>query len=161
MLRRLLWSVFLMVICQVAAQCSSIAEDEATIRTVVEATSISRLVGNADRTEYERYIATDIDWENAFGVHKKGLAELLDYLHQVVAPNVANTREIPQELRIQFLAPGFAFADRYVHLLAQDAPEGEGVPERRLRITYLLKKDQAQWKVIVIRMADLRAGVGW
>jgi hypothetical protein len=100
---------------------------------------------------------TTVDWENAFGGRKRGIAEVEAFLTERVRPTMAATSIAVREIRVTMVTPDVAVADKYLTLSGQtDGPGGQVLPDRNVRDTYVLRKTNGTWDVVVERIADLR-----
>ncbi len=100
---------------------------------------------------------TTVDWENAFGGRKRGIAEVEAFLTARVRPTMAATTVTVREIRVTMVTSDVAVADKYLTLSGQtDGPGGQVLPHRNVRDTYVLRRTNGTWDVVVERIADLR-----
>jgi len=100
---------------------------------------------------------TTVDWENAFGGRKRGIAEVEAFLTARVRPTMANITVTVREIRVTMVTPDVAVADKYLTLSGQtDGPGGQVLPDRNVRDTFVLRRTNGTWDVVVERIADLR-----
>jgi hypothetical protein len=98
-----------------------------------------------------------VDWENAFGGRKRGIAEVEAFLTARVRPTMAASTVTVREIRVTMVTPDVAVADKYLTLSGQtDGPGGKVLPDRNVRDTYVLRRTNGTWDVVVERIADLR-----
>ena len=98
-----------------------------------------------------------VDWENAFGGRKRGIAEVEAFLTARVRPTMAASTITVREIRVTMVTPDVAVADKYLTLSGQtDGPGGQVLPDRKVRDTYVLRRTNGTWDVVVERIADLR-----
>jgi hypothetical protein len=122
-------------------------KDEAAIRAIV-ASGQETVAGHR---------AADLDWENAFGVRYGDLAKREAFYGAVVAPLQTSATDTILETRVRFLTPTVAIVDTYKHLVGQlDIATHVRGPDRWIRATDILKKDDGAWTIVAKRIADLR-----
>lgn len=98
----------------------------------------------------------DADWENAFGSRETGRGNIEKRLASVykLAPQA---RQQIVELRIRFLTSDVAVADVDIeifdHIRAEYAKKD---PPKKSRTTHVLRRKKGNWRVVVVRVADLR-----
>jgi len=98
-----------------------------------------------------------VDWENAFGGRKRGIAEVEAFLTARVRPTMTASTITVREIRVTMVTPDVAVADKYLTLSGQtDGPGGQVLPDRNVRDTYVLRRTNGTWDVVVERIADLR-----
>ena len=123
----------------------------------------------ADETEIRSYLkngeaatafvseASDLDWENAFGIRYDNLVKRDAFYGAVVAPLQLGDSGGTLEVRIRFIGPSFAVADEYWREVGQrDADTLKRGPDRWGRTTYIFQKADGKWSELVERVADLR-----
>src|SRR5262249_8392718 len=92
--------------------------------------------------------AEDADWLNAFGVRKKGGAEIVEFVSQVVKrPNVQGRQTKWGEIHVRFVRPDVALAYRDYQTLGQKRPDGQELPERHTHANWMLTKEGAKWRI--------------
>ena len=127
-------------------QSGTRAKDEAAIRQIFE-----------NRFPEWKHYSQSVDWENAFGRRIKGLVEVQQFIKEVVAPTTEKAERTRLELKVTFVTRDVAVVDEYWRLVGQtDRTSGATLPERNVRITYVLQKKSGQWFVVIQRIADLR-----
>lgn len=145
----LLWGVWLVF--QAAAGSSFVSlspQDEREIRAAI----LSDAVGNA-----HPQIASDLDWENAFGVRYNDLQRRDAFYRNIIERLTRKAEDDSREIKIKLVSPDVAVADEYWRLTGElDQSTGEAGPERWGRTTYVLKRTDGQWTVVIERIADLR-----
>lgn len=114
------------------------AEDEAAIREII------------DQGEALHY-ADDVDWENAFGGRFIERDAVERFVSEMVEPTLT-AAEGTQRVTVRFLGADLAIADSYWRLVGQTGP----FPERVGRNTYVLSRSGAEWRINVVRVADLQ-----
>ena len=123
--------------------------DEADIRSIVASQS-------ADKEDHR--IATDLDWENAFGVRYTNLEKRNHFFNTYIKSQFKNATNTSQEVKVRFLESTIAVADEYWHVAGQVyAGETKPGPDRWGRTTYIFKKEDGIWTEVMERVADLRS----
>ena len=112
--------------------------DEAAIREVI------------DQAERQNY-ANDVDWENAFGGRFTDRQAVENFLTETVDPTMASA-EGGQRVTVRFLSERLAIADSYWWLIGQSG----AFPDRNGRVTYVLSRNGPEWRINVVRVADLQ-----
>ncbi|MBA2703135.1 MAG: SgcJ/EcaC family oxidoreductase [Blastocatellia bacterium] len=133
---------------------SGSANDEAAIRQVLA--QFEQAFEKRDAKIYAMTFAEDADWENAFGSHEKGRANIEKRLRGVYQMFQQSNQTI-KEVRIRFITPRVAVADVDREIVGQVSAGGDRkLPPRRVRTTHVFKKEKGNWQVVVFRVADLR-----
>jgi ketosteroid isomerase-like protein len=114
------------------------AEDEEAIREIIS---------QGEALHY----ADDVDWENAFGGRFLGREAVARFVTEMVEPTL-DSAEGSQRVTVRFLGPDLALADSYWRLVGQAGPH----PERVGRNTYLLARNEIEWQILMVRVADLQ-----
>jgi len=92
--------------------------------------------------------ADDADWLNAFGVRKKGGAEIVAYVSEVVKrPTVKERQTTWGEIHVRFLRPDVALAYRDYRTIGHKLPDGRELPERRTHANWVLTKQAGKWRI--------------
>ncbi|HXS94392.1 MAG TPA: SgcJ/EcaC family oxidoreductase [Candidatus Limnocylindrales bacterium] len=127
--------------------------DEAAIRTIV-----NHWQQNWDRFDasvLQGDYADDADWLNAFGVRKKGGAEIVAYVAMVVKRPQNHERHTTwSEPRIRFVRPDVAIAYRDYQTGGNKAPDGRDLPDRRTHATWVLTKTGGKWLIVSHVISD-------
>jgi len=128
---------------------SGSATDEAAIRAIVATQS-------ADQED--PHVASDLDWENAFGIRYTNLKKRNDWFNANVKPQFKDATNVTLEVKVRFLESTVAVADEYWHVAGQ-VYAGETKPgaDRWGRTTYIFKKENGAWIEVMERVADLRS----
>jgi ketosteroid isomerase-like protein len=127
-----------------AAATNQQRADEATIR---------RILLEPGRN---RHTSTDLDWENAFGVRRRGLEETKEFLKRRVTPTMTQAHDTTLEIRLNFVTPDVVVADQYWRLWGLTLEDGSPVPDRQGRDTYVFRREHGSWILALARIADLR-----
>ncbi|WP_263374558.1 DUF3471 domain-containing protein [Granulicella aggregans] len=122
--------------------------DEAAIRAIVASQSAS---------QEDPHVASDLDWENAFGVRFTNLKKRNDWFNTYIKSPFKDATDETLEVKIRLLEPTVAVADEYWHIAGQ-VYAGETKPgaDRWGRTTYIFKKENGIWTEVMERVADLR-----
>ena len=123
--------------------------DEAAIRAIVATQS-------ADQED--PHVASDLDWENAFGIRYTDLKKRNDWYSANVKPQFKDAVSKTLEVKGRFLEPTVAVADEYWHVTGQ-VYGGETKPaaDRWGRTTYIFERRDGAWMEVMERVADLRS----
>jgi hypothetical protein len=126
------------------------SSDEAAVRAIVASQS-------ADQEDV--HVASDLDWENAFGIRYTNLKKRNDWFDKNIKPQFKDAQIGSLEVKVRFLEPTVAVADEYWRVAGQVyAGETKPAPDRWGRTTYIFKKVNGAWTEVMERVADLRAG---
>lgn len=135
---------------------SAAAADEDAIRAVLA--RFEQAFAQRSGELYAVSFTEDADWENAFGGREKGREAIERRLTGVYTMYLEAERE-DQDPRIVFITDRVAVADRVSVYRGQVGTEGQPLPPRRVRNTYVLRKIDGTWQVALYRGADLRESV--
>lgn len=131
----------------------AVPDDETEILKI-----LGQFVEAFDKRDAELYAASfskDADWENAFGGRARGRAEIRDFVRRVY-PLFRSSSQMLIDTRINMVAPGVAVADIVRELTDIVNEGGVPVPDRRVRTTFVLRKETERWQVVLFRAGDLR-----
>jgi ketosteroid isomerase-like protein len=124
---------------------AGVSKDEAAIRKILEGWE-----------RPEEYFG-DVDWENSFGVRRRGSAAVDQFVQERVRPTLATAEIATLEVKLLFVTPDVAVVDRYWRVVGQTDRSGTSrSPDRHGRTTYVLRRHGERWSVAVERVADLR-----
>ncbi len=136
------------MVAQTAIFPTGTKEDEAAIRAIVAASS----AGAPDPR-----MASNLDWENAFGLRYFDLKKRDHFYHDVVSPLQKDAANTTLEVKVKFIEANVAVADEYWHVVGQiDQETNKPGADRWGRTTYILKKQDGVWMEVMERVADLR-----
>ncbi len=139
------------VLCQQSqpyAFATGTADDEKEIRDVMKVIAAE---GSDAR------IASNLDWENAFGIRYTDLAKRDAFYKEVVKPLQKDDTDATLEVKIRFIKPDVAVADEYWHIVGQlDVETRKPGPDRWGRSTDMFVKQNGHWLEVHERIADLR-----
>lgn len=137
---------------QKAKQIGS-AEDDAAIRDIVS--HWQRNWDKFDASVLKEDYAQDADWQNAFGVRKKGSAEILAFVGGVVKrPQNQDRHTTWGTPQVRFVRPDIAIAYRDYQTGGNKAPDGSDLPERHTHSTWILAKDGGKWRIVSQVISD-------
>jgi hypothetical protein len=124
------------------------SEDERAIRAIVK---------SAAADQPDPHVASDLDWENAFGIRYFDLKKRNAFYGTVVKPQMKDADDSTLEVKVRFIEPTVAVADEYWRVAGQ-VYSGETKPgaDRWGRTTYFFKKEHGTWMEVLERVADLR-----
>ncbi len=151
---RKFWIAFLtlVLISMAAAQnpqfpfAAGTPDDEAAIRKLVKAES--------DDTSRE-HVASNLDFEDSFGVRYNDLGKRDKFFGTTVKPSSPATEDHALEVKVRFIDPANAVADEYWHIKSE-VIQGVKIPDRWGRTTYVLHKGTDGWTLVLERDTDLR-----
>jgi ketosteroid isomerase-like protein len=127
-----------------ALQHNSSAADEASITQMLTPWGDTQLY------------SSDVDWENAFGRRFDDLKALNQFKREILAPTLKSAEKTTLSLRVKVLSTDIAIADRYWRVTGQTDDAGKRLADRHGRTTYVLRKVEGKWVIVVERIADLR-----
>ena len=120
------------------------SEDEAAIRKTISA------------DDFSAQTAANLDWENAVGGRYNDLQKLKAFVGTGLKRIQGSAAYTRLETKIRFIDPSVAVADEYWCLVGQiDPGTGKPIHDRWGRTTYVLKKSNGIWTLVLERIADL------
>ena len=137
----------LLIAVLVVAGCSESRNIAFTAGSEADEEAIRSIIDNAERLSY----ADDVDWENAFGGRFTDRQSVENFLTEMVDPTMSSA-EGGQRVTVRFLSDDLAIADSYWWLVGQSGP----ISERNGRVTYVLSRSGSEWRINVVRVADLQ-----
>ena len=147
-------AVMLMVGSFANAQSSSCTPtDEAAIRQLVKEFAATWTTHSPSK--YAAPFAEDADWENAFGDHTRGRAEI-EKAMATVMQTFSTADETITDVRVLCIRPDVAVVDIYETIAGQKTPRGTPIPTRHVRLSQIHEKREGKWFIRVHRTADLR-----
>ena len=121
-------------------------KDLAAIRAVVD--HWQEMWSKLDASVLTEDYAVDADWQNAFGIKKKGSAAILAFMTTMVKrPNVQARHTTWDEPKIRFLRPDVAVAYRDYRTTGHVTVDGKQMPQRNTHSTWLLTKEAGKWHI--------------
>jgi uncharacterized protein (TIGR02246 family) len=99
----------------------------------------------------------DADWTNAFGMKKKGRAEIQQFLTEVFSlPFVMAGQSKTAEQSVRMVTPNVAIVTTRVERVGQLTPTGEQLGTRQTSHVRVLLKAGNEWKIISHLISDAR-----
>ena len=104
-----------------------------------------------------RDYSEDADWTNAFGMKRKGRAEIEKVLAEVFAlPFVMAGQSTTVEQSVKFIKPDVALVITRVERQGQQAASGPALGTRRTSHLRVLVRYEKQWKIVNHLISDAR-----
>lgn len=123
------------------------AKDESAIRQIVADWDQGWKVFDAGLTT--RGYAGDADWTNAFGISRKGQAEIHKFLTDLYRnPGIRSRQSTPSTTTIRFIRPDIAAATSYRETVGQKSASGAAYPTRKTHDLRLLVRDKGTWSIV-------------
>jgi uncharacterized protein (TIGR02246 family) len=99
----------------------------------------------------------DADWTNAFGMKKKGRAEIQQFLSEVFSlPFVMAGQSRTAEQSVKLIKPDVALVITRVERVGQRTPSGDELPTRQTTHLRVLLKSGGEWKIASHLISDAR-----
>lgn len=99
----------------------------------------------------------DADWTNAFGMKRKGQAQIEKFLAEVFSlPFVMTAQSKVIEQSVKFIKPDVALVITRVERVGQRTPAGEELGTRETTHLRVLIKSNGNWKIISHLISDAR-----
>jgi len=99
--------------------------------------------------------ADDADWTNAFGIYRKGRAEIHSYLHHIYqTPQLVFRKSTPSVSSIRFISHEVAVVISYRETVGQKTLSGAEYPTRKTRDSRVLLLVKGKWEVVSHLVAD-------
>jgi len=120
------------------------------------------LLANAFRTldasGLNALYSEDADWTNAFGTTKKGAAEIVAYLTQLLAdPHFAAGKPLgPPQASMRFVADDVAVVKTYIEREGQQTSDGDQLPVRRNHSLKVFRREAGGWRIVSDIYMDAR-----
>ena len=122
-------------------------EDEAAIRRLIANWDQGWKVFDPELTT--RGYASDADWTNAFGISRKGQADIHKFLADLYKnPGIRSRQSTPSTTTIRFIRPDIAAASSYRHTVGQKSASGAEYPTRKTHDLRVLVRDKAGWSIV-------------
>lgn len=101
--------------------------------------------------------ADDADWTNAFGMKRKGRAEIEKFLTEVFSlPFVMAAQSKTADQSIRFIKPDVALITTTVEREGQQTPTGETMAKRHTSHLRVAVKSTNGWKIVSHLISDAR-----
>ena len=146
--------VCILAVCPIFAQERS-GNDQPAIEQIIEHWNLGWQTKNANLASQD--YSNDADWTNAFGMKRKGQAEIQKFLTEVFSlPFVMAGESKTVEQSIRFVRPDVAFAVTRVERVGQRTPTGDTMAARQTSHLRLFVKSGAAWKIVSHLVSDAR-----
>jgi uncharacterized protein (TIGR02246 family) len=137
------------------AQVTTSKSDRALIEQVIE--NWNRAWQTNDAKLAAQDYSDDADWTNAFGMKKKGRAEIEKILAEVFSlPFVMAGQSKTAEQSVRFIKPDVALVVTRVERAGQRTPTGAELGTRQTSHLRVLMKSEGRWKIISHLISDAR-----
>ena len=104
-----------------------------------------------------RDYSDDADWTNAFGMSRRGRAEIEKFLGEVFSLSFVMAGESkPVEQRVSLIKPDVALVITRVERAGQRTPTGEEMGVRHTSHLRVLKKSKIGWQIVSHLISDAR-----
>lgn len=131
------------------------SSDQALIEQVIE--NWNRAWQTKDAKLGAQDYTDDADWTNAFGMKKKGRAEIEKILAEVFSlPFVVSGQSKTAEQSVRFIKPDVALAVTRVERAGQRTPSGAELGTRHTSHLRVLIKSEGRWRIISHLISDAR-----
>ena len=130
------------------------AADDSAIRKLATEFDAAWTAKSASR--YAATFSEDADWENAFGGHKQGRAEIEKTATDLLRNSFASVHETTTGTRILCITPDIALVDLYQTITGVTGGAGNVLADRHIRMSQIYMKRHGLWQIRVHRVADLR-----
>jgi uncharacterized protein (TIGR02246 family) len=128
------------------AQKDQSKKDEAAIRQIITNWDQGWKVFDAELTT--RGYAGDADWTNAFGISRKGQAEIHKFLADLYKnPGIRSRQSTPSTTTVRFIRPDIAAATSYRETVGQKSASGAAYPTRKTHDLRVFVRDKATWSI--------------
>jgi uncharacterized protein (TIGR02246 family) len=137
------------------AQDATPTSERAAIEQIVE--NWNRAWQTKDARLAAQDYSDDADWTNAFGMKKKGRAEIEKFLGEVFSlPFVMAGQSKGIEQSVRFINTDVALVTTRVERVGQRTPSGEEMGTRQTSHLRVLVKSGANWKIVSHLISDAR-----
>ena len=132
------------------------ADDKDAVTSVVERNIAAFRDFDAGRVSGT--YADDADWTNAFGVRRRGRADIREFLTNLFArPQFrARAQSGPSEMSVRFAGPDVAIVQTFAEIVGQRGPNNEELPPRKLHRLMVLTKNAGEWLIVSELVMDER-----
>ena len=147
--------LILVVTCSASGQSRMPKGDQAQIEQVVE--NWYKAWQTKDSKLAAQDYSDDADWTNAFGMKRKGRAEIEKILAEVFAlPFVMAGQDKVVEQSVRSIKPDVALVITRVERVGQRIPSGGELGTRQTSHLRVLVKSKGRWKIISHLVSDAR-----
>jgi len=155
-MRRIRWTLALAVALATAAASHAGRTEPAREQPGGDELAIRQLIANWDQgwKVFDAELATrdysaDADWTNAFGLSRKGRAEIHKFLENFyTAPGTRSRTSTPSTTTIRFIRPDIAAATSYRETVGQKTASGAEYPKRKTHDLRLLTREKGKWSIV-------------
>jgi uncharacterized protein (TIGR02246 family) len=141
--------------CVSFAQGATPKGDEALVARVIE--NWNRAWQTKDAKLAAQDYTSDADWTNAFGMKRKGRAEIEKILTEVFSlPFVMAGQSKTVEQSVRFIKPDVALVVTRVERVGQLTPSGEQLGTRQTSHLRVFVKSRGSWKITAHLISDAR-----
>jgi uncharacterized protein (TIGR02246 family) len=156
MKKKSLIGVFLIIFPPLWAYAEVNPKDEDAIKNVMQQWLESFEKRDADIRNV--LLTDDTVFINAFGVQREGKNDVSAFWKELFATGTFNQSKLTiTDEKIRFVRPDVAIVDRFEEVTGQRGPEtGKILAPRRVHLTFILRKEDKDWKVAYYRAGDLR-----
>jgi len=150
-----LTTIILVATCSALGQTKNSNNDQTQIEQAIE--NWNKAWQTKDSKLAAQDYSDDADWTNAFGMKKKGRAEIEKVLAEVFAlPFVMAGESRTVEQSVRFLKPDVALVNTRVERLGQRVASGAELGTRQTSHLRVLVKSKGQWKITSHLISDAR-----
>jgi uncharacterized protein (TIGR02246 family) len=143
------------VTCSASGQVKMSRTDQALIEQAIE--NWNKAWQTKDSKLAAQDYSDDADWTNAFGMKRKGRADIEKVLAEVFAlPFVMAGQSKTVEQSVRFINPDVALVVTRVERAGQRVPSGAELGTRQTSHLRVLIKFQGQWKIVSHLISDAR-----
>jgi uncharacterized protein (TIGR02246 family) len=143
------------VTCSASGQEKMPKSDQALIEQAIE--NWNKAWQTKDSRLAAQDYSDDADWTNAFGMKRKGRADIEKVLAEVFAlPFVMAGQSKTVEQSVRFINPDVALVLTRVERVGQRVPSGAELGTRQTSHLRVLVKSKGQWKIISHLISDAR-----
>lgn len=137
------------------AQTTTSRRDQAAVEQAIE--NWNRAWQTKDAKLAAQDYANDADWTNAFGMKRKGRAEIEKILAEVFSlPFVMEGQSKTAEQSVRFIKPDVALVVTRVERTGQRTPTGADLGIRQTSHLRVLMKSEGSWKIVSHLISDAR-----
>jgi uncharacterized protein (TIGR02246 family) len=137
------------------AQTKTLKLDQAAVEQAIE--NWNKAWQTKDAKLAAQDYSSDADWTNAFGMSKKGRAEIEKFLTEVFSlPFVMEGQSKTAEQSVRFIRPDVALVVTRVERTGQRTPSGMDLGIRQTSHLRVLMKSDGHWKIVSHMISDAR-----
>lgn len=137
------------------AQTTTSNRDQVNVEQAIE--NWNRAWQTKDAKLAAQDYSNDADWTNAFGMQRKGRAEIEKILAEVFSlPFVMEGQSKTAEQTVRFIKPDVALVVTRVERAGQRTPSGADLGIRQTSHLRVLMKSEGSWKIVSHLISDAR-----